>query len=179
DELVPGAIVPPGTGGLVPAVVPGPGARGEPDLPGGRLPVQDEARAVLELHRDEAVARGDVEVLEGPEPAGRALEARIGGAEILLLVHGRSLSGTRAPCHAERWPPRSGAASLPPPIAAERGRERGGAMIEWSEQHLMIRDMMRRFIDEEIKPKWHDLQHRELPPYHILRQRMRTLRLDQ
>jgi len=22
-------------------------------------------------------------------------------------------------------------------------------MIEWSEQHLMIRDLMRRFIDEE------------------------------
>ena len=42
-------------------------------------------------------------------------------------------------------------------------------MIEWSEQHLMIRDMMRRFIDEEIKPRWHDLEHGDLPPYDILR----------
>ena len=25
-------------------------------------------------------------------------------------------------------------------------------MIEWSEQHLMIRDMVRRFIDAEIVP---------------------------
>jgi acyl-CoA dehydrogenase len=52
-------------------------------------------------------------------------------------------------------------------------------MIEWSEQHLMIRDMMRRFIDEEIKPKWHDLEHGELPPYDILRKLMRTFGLDE
>jgi acyl-CoA dehydrogenase len=52
-------------------------------------------------------------------------------------------------------------------------------MIEWSEQHLMVRDMMRRFIDEEIKPKWHDLEHGELPPYDILRKFMRTFGLDE
>jgi len=52
-------------------------------------------------------------------------------------------------------------------------------MIEWSEQHLMIRDMMRRFIDEEIKPKWHDLEHGDLPPYDILRKLMRTFGLDE
>jgi acyl-CoA dehydrogenase len=52
-------------------------------------------------------------------------------------------------------------------------------MIEWSEQHLMIRDMMRRFIDEEIKPKWHDLEHGELPPYDILRKLMRTFGMDE
>jgi acyl-CoA dehydrogenase len=52
-------------------------------------------------------------------------------------------------------------------------------MIEWSEQHLMIRDMMRRFIDEEIKPRWQDLEHGELPPYDILRTLMRTFGLDE
>jgi acyl-CoA dehydrogenase len=52
-------------------------------------------------------------------------------------------------------------------------------MIEWSEQHLMIRDMMQRFIDEEIKPKWHDLEHGELPPYDILRKLMRTFGMDE
>src|SRR5262245_18382457 len=52
-------------------------------------------------------------------------------------------------------------------------------MIEWSEQHLMIRDMMRRFIDEEIKPKWHELEHGDLPPYEILRKLMRTFGLDE
>ncbi len=52
-------------------------------------------------------------------------------------------------------------------------------MIEWSEQHLMIRDIMRRFIDEEIKPKWPDLEHGDLPPYDILRKLMRTFGMDE
>ena len=52
-------------------------------------------------------------------------------------------------------------------------------MIEWNEQHLMIRDMMRRFIDEEIKPKWHDLEHGDLPPYDILRKLMKTFGMDE
>jgi len=52
-------------------------------------------------------------------------------------------------------------------------------MIEWSEQHLMIRDMMRRFIDEEIAPRWQDLEHGDLPPYDVLRKLMRTFGLDE
>ena len=52
-------------------------------------------------------------------------------------------------------------------------------MIEWSEQHLMIRDMMRRFIDDEIKPRWHDLEHGDLPPYDILRKLMRIFGMDE
>jgi alkylation response protein AidB-like acyl-CoA dehydrogenase len=52
-------------------------------------------------------------------------------------------------------------------------------MIEWNEQHLMVRDMMRRFIDDEIKPKWHDLEHGDLPPYDILRKLMRTFGMDE
>src|SRR5262249_59094053 len=52
-------------------------------------------------------------------------------------------------------------------------------MIEWSEQHLMIRDLMRRFIDEEIKPRWQELEHGELPPYDILRKLMRTFGMDE
>ncbi len=52
-------------------------------------------------------------------------------------------------------------------------------MIEWNEQHLMIRDMMRRFIDDEIKPKWHDLEHGDLPPYDILRKLMKNFGMDE
>ncbi len=52
-------------------------------------------------------------------------------------------------------------------------------MIEWDEQHLMIRDMMRRFIDEEIKPNWEALEHGDLPPYDILRKLMRTFGMDE
>jgi alkylation response protein AidB-like acyl-CoA dehydrogenase len=52
-------------------------------------------------------------------------------------------------------------------------------MIEWSEQHLMIRDMCRRFIDENIRPNLEALEHGDLPPYDILRNMMRTFGLDE
>ena len=42
-------------------------------------------------------------------------------------------------------------------------------MIEWSEQHLMIRDMVRRFIDAEIVPNLEQLEHGDLPPYDTMR----------
>ncbi|HEV7733791.1 MAG TPA: acyl-CoA dehydrogenase family protein [Candidatus Binatia bacterium] len=52
-------------------------------------------------------------------------------------------------------------------------------MIEWSEQHLMIRDMMRRFIDAEIRPNLEALEHGDLPPYAILRKLMQNFGLDE
>jgi acyl-CoA dehydrogenase len=42
-------------------------------------------------------------------------------------------------------------------------------MIEWSEQHQMIRDVVRRFIDAELVPHVEELEHGDLPPYDILR----------
>jgi hypothetical protein len=42
-------------------------------------------------------------------------------------------------------------------------------MIEWSEQHLMIQDMVRRFVDAEIVPNLEALEHGDLPPYDIMR----------
>ena len=52
-------------------------------------------------------------------------------------------------------------------------------MIEWSEQHVMIRDMVRRFIDAEIKPNLEALEHGDMPPYDILRKMMQTFGLDE
>jgi hypothetical protein len=52
-------------------------------------------------------------------------------------------------------------------------------MIEWSEQHLLIRDMVRRFIDAEIKPRHEELEHGDLPPYDILRKMLQTFGLDE
>lgn len=52
-------------------------------------------------------------------------------------------------------------------------------MIEWSEQHLAIRDMVRRFVREEIKPNLEALEHGDMPPYDILRKMMRTFGMDQ
>jgi len=46
-------------------------------------------------------------------------------------------------------------------------------MIEWSEQHVMMRDMIRRFIDAEIRPNLEALEHGDMPPYDILRKMLR------
>ena len=32
-------------------------------------------------------------------------------------------------------------------------------MIEWSEQHLMIRDAIRKFVETEIKPRREEFEH--------------------
>lgn len=42
-------------------------------------------------------------------------------------------------------------------------------MFEWSEQHRMIQDMMRRFIEAEVLPHLKELEHGDLPPYGIMR----------
>ena len=47
-------------------------------------------------------------------------------------------------------------------------------MIEWSEQHLMIRDMVQRFIATEIEPNLDALEHGDLPPYDIMRKLVKT-----
>ncbi len=52
-------------------------------------------------------------------------------------------------------------------------------MIEWSEQHLTIRDMVRRFVTAEIKPRLTELEHGDLPPYDILRKMMAAFGLDE
>jgi alkylation response protein AidB-like acyl-CoA dehydrogenase len=42
-------------------------------------------------------------------------------------------------------------------------------MIEWNEMHQQIREMMRRFVEAEVKPNLEALEHGDLPPYEILR----------
>ena len=52
-------------------------------------------------------------------------------------------------------------------------------MIEWSEQHLMIREAFQRFVEEEIKPNQEALEHGDLPPYDILRKMYATFGMDE
>src|SRR5215470_14514784 len=52
-------------------------------------------------------------------------------------------------------------------------------MIEWSEQHLMIRDMVRRFVETEIKPRLEEFEHGDTPPYDVLRKMMKTFGIDE
>jgi hypothetical protein len=51
-------------------------------------------------------------------------------------------------------------------------------MFEWSEEQLAIRDAVRRFVDEEVKPNVEELEHGETPPYEVIRKLYRTFGLD-
>jgi hypothetical protein len=51
-------------------------------------------------------------------------------------------------------------------------------MIEWSDQHLMLRDAIRSFVEKEIKPDLEELEHGDTPPYDVLRKMMRTFGID-
>jgi alkylation response protein AidB-like acyl-CoA dehydrogenase len=52
-------------------------------------------------------------------------------------------------------------------------------MIEWSEQHLMIRDAIRKFVEAEIKPRLQEFEHGDTPPYDVLRTMMRSFGIDE
>lgn len=52
-------------------------------------------------------------------------------------------------------------------------------MYEWSDEHLAIRDAVRRFVAEEIDPRLDELEHGDLPPYDVMRALYRTFGLDQ
>ena len=47
-------------------------------------------------------------------------------------------------------------------------------MIEWSEQQKQIRQMFRRFVEEEIAPQREALEFGDTPPYDVLRKMMKT-----
>jgi acyl-CoA dehydrogenase len=52
-------------------------------------------------------------------------------------------------------------------------------MIEWSEQHQMIRDAVKRFIEAEVVPNVEALEHGDMPPYDILRKLYATFGIDE
>ncbi|HLY37251.1 MAG TPA: acyl-CoA dehydrogenase family protein [Candidatus Binatia bacterium] len=52
-------------------------------------------------------------------------------------------------------------------------------MFEWSEQHEVIRDMVRRFVEAEVKPRLTEFEHGDTPPYDVLRRMMQTFGIDE
>lgn len=52
-------------------------------------------------------------------------------------------------------------------------------MIEWSEQHLMMRDAIRKFIDAEIAPRREEFEFGDTPPYDVLRKMLKTFGIDE
>src|SRR4029453_4496392 len=51
-------------------------------------------------------------------------------------------------------------------------------MFEWSEEHAMVRDAVRQFVDNEIRPHREELEFGDVPPYDVLRKMFRTFGLD-
>jgi len=52
-------------------------------------------------------------------------------------------------------------------------------VIQWSEQHQMMRDAIRRFIEAEIVPHIEEFEHGDTPPYDVLRKMFRSFGIDQ
>ena len=52
-------------------------------------------------------------------------------------------------------------------------------MIEWSEQHQMIREAVKRFIEAEVVPNVEALEHGDMPPYDILRKLYAAFGIDE
>ena len=51
-------------------------------------------------------------------------------------------------------------------------------MFEWSDEQLAIRDAVRRFVEEEVKPNVEELEHGDTPPYDVIRKLYSTFGLD-
>src|SRR3954454_8487378 len=52
-------------------------------------------------------------------------------------------------------------------------------MFEWPEDLQMVRDAVRQFVDNEIRPHREELEHGDLPPYDLLRKMYKTFGMDQ
>jgi alkylation response protein AidB-like acyl-CoA dehydrogenase len=51
-------------------------------------------------------------------------------------------------------------------------------MFEWSEEHAMVRDAVRQFVDNEIRPQRDELEFGDTAPYDVLRKMFQTFGLD-
>ncbi|MBK9180098.1 MAG: acyl-CoA dehydrogenase family protein [Acidimicrobiales bacterium] len=51
-------------------------------------------------------------------------------------------------------------------------------MYQWSDEHLMVRDAVRRFVEEEIRPRRDELEFGDVPPYDLLRKLLHTFGMD-
>ena len=51
-------------------------------------------------------------------------------------------------------------------------------MFTWTKDQLAIRDAVRSFVDQEIRPLQDELEHGDLPPYDLIRKFFATFGLD-
>src|SRR3954462_10934131 len=65
------------------------------------------------------------------------------------------------------------------PLRTMRPPTKEWSMYEWPEEMQMIRDAVRQFVDNEVRPHREELEHGDLPPYDLLRKLYRTFGMDQ
>lgn len=51
-------------------------------------------------------------------------------------------------------------------------------MYEWSDEHLMIRDAVRDFVEREVRPRREELEFGDTPPYDLIRSLFRAFGVD-
>jgi alkylation response protein AidB-like acyl-CoA dehydrogenase len=51
-------------------------------------------------------------------------------------------------------------------------------MFEWSDEHRMMQDAVRQFIQAEIAPRVDEFEHEGVPPYDVLRKMFKTFGMD-
>ena len=52
-------------------------------------------------------------------------------------------------------------------------------MLDWTDEHKMLRDVIRSFVEKEIVPRREELEHGDLPPYGVLRKLFATFGIDE
>ncbi|MBK5288995.1 MAG: acyl-CoA dehydrogenase family protein [Acidimicrobiia bacterium] len=52
-------------------------------------------------------------------------------------------------------------------------------MYEWSEEHKMIRDAVRDFVEKEVRPQREELEFGDTPPYAVIRKLYSTFGMDE
>jgi alkylation response protein AidB-like acyl-CoA dehydrogenase len=52
-------------------------------------------------------------------------------------------------------------------------------VLDWTDEHKMLRDAIRSFVDKEIVPLRDELEHGDLPPYGVLRQLFSAFGIDE
>src|SRR5262249_25218499 len=65
-----------------------------------------------------------------------------------------------------------------PPRRSGRPFPYDPSMFEWPEELQMVRDAVRQFVDNEIRPHREELEHGDLPPYDLLRRLYKTFGMD-
>ena len=52
-------------------------------------------------------------------------------------------------------------------------------MLDWSDEHKMLRDAIRTFVEKEIVPLHDELEHGDLAPYGVLRKLFASFGIDE